>query len=150
MWLDKEDDISLYIICPISEGEDANIEQVNYKYNDVVFCRYLFDYDMLVRMLEDLNSKGYYIDDTVVNEKLIGILNNDDFNRLNPGNLAFKAFGDFFQENTLNFTILFLGYQSALFSLTSIDRSDSILHQKECYLKKTCHIIHQNGMHLPT
>jgi hypothetical protein len=106
MWLDKQDGISLYIIEPLANRTKVN--EVRYMYDDVIFCRYSFNKKALLQMISELNTKGFYKEDFFINKELVGILNVNDFEQLNPGNIEFKAVGDFYEgDYTPYYNIVF-------------------------------------------
>ncbi len=56
-----------------------------------MFCQHSLNKNTLFGMLRDLNSKGFYKEDFFVNKDLIGILDIDNFEELNPGNIDYGA-----------------------------------------------------------
>ncbi|MGA9170277.1 MAG: hypothetical protein WBZ20_09045, partial [Nitrososphaeraceae archaeon] len=107
VWLDKEDKLSLYVIDAFID--DTSIEEIRYQYEDVLFIQYAFDIKKTFEMIRSLNSHGYYKEGFFVNEKLVGILNMDDFEKLNPASKnLYRAFGNFYEgDNTQYYNINF-------------------------------------------
>jgi len=139
IWLDKEERISLYVVEPLRKA--AHVEKAKHKYDDVMFCRYSLNIDKLFEMLRDLNSKGYYKEDFFVNQELIRIFNKKNFEKVNPGNITYKAVGDFYEGDYIPLPLKFrqTSYSSILKSYSHIP------HRKEGYSVKHIHTSPRKG-----
>lgn len=147
VWLDKEDKISLYVIDAFVD--DSPIEEIRYQYEDVLFIQYAFDIEKTFEMIKSLNSQGYYKEDFFVNETLVGILDVDDFEKLNPANKnLYRAFGNFYEDdNTQSYNITFKRPTEFIFFMNPILLLGFISLHKIIYSIKIIHTFHLKYKH---